>query len=102
MREITQAEFKEATKEGFTLVDVYGTFCEPCKALAETLKILEMEYPSMNIVKIESGANREFTKEHKILGVPTLLFMYAGEIKATKVGALRGDEIMEIAGEYLY
>lgn len=102
IREINQDEFKEATKEGFTLVDVYGEYCGPCKSLAKTLEILDKQFPFMNIVKIESGANKEFAKEHKIFGVPTILFMYDGEIKQTRMGALGEKEIMEIAGEYLY
>ena len=102
MRDINQSEFQEAVKEGFTLVDVYGDNCTPCVFLHQVLEIIEKEYPFVNIVRLKSEDNPQFCQQYSILGVPTLFFIKDGEIKERKVGALPADEIMEIAGEYLY
>ncbi len=102
MREIDQAEFKEATKEGFIIVDVFGDNCSPCEVLAQRLTVMEEEYSFLNFLKINAHKNRDFAKEYKISGVPTLLFMVDGEEKERAVGALTDQEILDIAGPYLY
>ncbi|MDO5734326.1 MAG: thioredoxin family protein [Eubacteriales bacterium] len=102
IKEIKECEFKEVTKEGFCIVDVYGVHCGPCKSLAQTLEAIDFDYPFMNIYKLCADESKDFCKEHKIMGVPVLFFMLNGEIKERKVGAIQADQIMEIASKYLY
>ncbi|WP_459129252.1 thioredoxin family protein [Guggenheimella bovis] len=102
IKEIQGTEFEEATKEGFSIVDIYGSTCEPCKALAKTLEELEFDYPFINIFKINSDQNREFCKKQRILGVPTIFFMKDGKMLEREMGALSLDRILEIASEYMY
>ncbi|WP_158589221.1 thioredoxin family protein [Atopobacter sp. AH10] len=102
IKEIKQEEFKEAIAEGFVLLDVYGPHCGPCRMLDKTLHILEREYPDMTILKLDSSLNEQFCEENHIVGVPTLFFFFNGELKERLTGALSEDELMEIAGPYLY
>lgn len=102
IKEIMGVDFEKETSEGFYIVDVYGTHCGPCKMLAQTLDFMAFDYPFLNILKICSDENREFCKQHKIMGVPTILFVVDGEIKRREVGALPEESLMAIAGEYLY
>ena len=102
IKSINGEEFKESTKEGFSIVDVYGIHCGPCQVLAKTMEELDFDYPFLNILKVCSDDNREFCKEHKIMGVPTIFFVVDGKIKHKEVGALSADKIMEIAGQYMY
>lgn len=102
MKEINQNEFKETVKEGFTLVDVSGDNCQPCKVLHQMLEVLEKENPFVNIVEINANKNPEFADEYAVMAVPTLLFMKDGELMHKEIGVLSVDKIMQIAGEYLY
>lgn len=102
MKDIKQEQFQDATAEGFVLVDIYGTYCGPCKALDKVLEQMEVDYPFLNIVKINSDENRELARKLKVMAVPTLLFMKDGELKHRQTGLMSADEIMAIASEYLY
>lgn len=102
MKELNQNEFKDAVKEGFTLVDAYGDNCQPCVMLEQVLMVLEKENPFVNIVRINVTRNSEFADEHDIYSLPTLLFVKDGVIEKREIGVLSADRIMEIAGEYLY
>lgn len=102
LREINQDQFKEATAKGFVLVDIYGTHCGPCQMLGQTLEALIVDYPFLEVVKLNSDNNKEFCREHKIMAVPTLFFMFDGEIKKRSTGAMSADELIEACGEYLY
>lgn len=102
IKEINQDQFQEATSEGFVLVDCYGTHCGPCKMLSKVLEEMEIDYPFLNIVKINMDNNPEFGRAHRIMAVPTMFFMKDGEIKQRQSGLMEADQIMAIAGEYLY
>lgn len=104
IKEINAAEFAEATKEGFSIVDVYGINCGPCVALGKTLEEIDFDFPFVNIYKLNSSApeNTAFCQEHGIMGVPTIFFMLNGEIVKRDMGAMSTSQIMEIAGQYLY
>lgn len=102
IKNITGEEFNEITKEGFSIVDIYGIHCGPCQVLSKTIEELDFDYPFLNIYKLCSDENKEFCREHKIMGVPTIFFVLDGEIKEKEVGAISAEKIMEIAGKYMY
>lgn len=102
IQEITAKEFKEVTKEGFSIVDVYGTNCGACAYLDRVLAQLDYDMPFLNIYKLNSDDHPEFCKEHRILGLPTTLFMLNGEKVHTIVGSFDEDTFLEVAAEYMY
>lgn len=102
IKEINASEFAEVTKEGFSIVDVYGRNCGACVTLDKTLTQLDFDMPFLNIYKLLSDDNKEFCKEHKIMGVPTTFFMFNGEIVDTLNGSFGEDEFLEIAAKYMY
>lgn len=102
IREVTQDNYQEFIKEGFTILDVYGTHCGPCKMLAKVLEEISFEYPFINILKINSDENKEFTKEYKITGVPKVFFYKDGEIVDSFVGFMPAQKILEKAQPYMY
>lgn len=104
IKEIKASEFAQATKEGFSIVDVYGINCGPCVALGKSLEEIDFDFPFVNIYKLNSSDpdNAEFCQEHGILGVPTIFFMLNGEIVKRDMGALSSKQLMDIAGKYLY
>lgn len=102
IKHINASEFAEVTKEGFCVVDVYGRKCGACEVLDKTLTQLDFDMPFLNIYKLLSDDNKEFCKEHKIMGVPTTFFMFNGETVHTIVGSFGEDEFLEVAAQYMY
>jgi len=71
------------------LVDCWATWCGPCKAIAPLLDEAVRDYDGrLRIVKMNVDENRAVPARLGVRGVPTLMMFKAGELKASKVGAV--------------
>lgn len=71
-----------------TYVDVYSTYCPPCKALAPKFqKWADENVGKASFAKVNSSEVAEITKKYSIKGVPTILvFDEKGNLIDRKVG----------------
>lgn len=60
------------------LVDFYASWCSPCKMIAPFVDELHAE--GYGVVKLDIDEHEELVKEHKVMGVPTLLVFKNGEV----------------------
>ncbi|MBT0730559.1 thioredoxin TrxA [Rosenbergiella nectarea] len=82
--------------EGITLVDFWAEWCGPCKMIAPILDEIADEYEGkLTIAKLNIDDNPETAPKYGIRGIPTLLLFKAGEVVATKVGALSKGQLKE-------
>ncbi|MBT0721946.1 thioredoxin TrxA [Tatumella sp. TA1] len=82
--------------EGVTLVDFWAEWCGPCKMIAPILDEIADEYEGkLTIAKLNIDDNPETAPKYGIRGIPTLLLFKAGEVIATKVGALSKGQLKE-------
>lgn len=102
IREINETQLDEIVKEGFHIVDLYGTFCVPCKQLSMVLEEIEKEVPQVSIVKINTDENKDIVNRFHITSVPTILFYKDGEIASKKVGFIPKEEIFDILSDFMY
>lgn len=100
--EIKENEFENVTKEGFVIVDFYGSNCAPCKTLERTLEELDFEAPFINIVKLKIDDTENIIEQQGITSVPTVFFMKDGEVLEKKLGFIPLNEMKEIVGKYMY
>jgi thioredoxin 1 len=69
------------------LVDFWGEWCSPCKAMLPTLEQLAADYAGRaNIVKVEMDKNQQTAMAWRVRAAPTLLLFKAGAVQATHVG----------------
>ncbi|BCN32462.1 thioredoxin [Anaeromicropila herbilytica] len=97
--ELTNESFEsEVLKEsGVVLVDLYATWCGPCKALAPVVhKIAEEKEGSVKVAKIDIDQNMEIAKQYLVQSIPTLLFFKDGEVKETMLGLQEKGKIEEV------
>lgn len=82
--------FKEATAGKMpVVVDFYGTWCGPCKAMAPSLeKAAEERSPAITFYKVDIDDSPSSSQQFRISGVPTLVIMSEGKEVARKVGAM--------------
>lgn len=82
--------FKEATASKMpVVVDFYGTWCGPCKAMAPSLeKVAEERSPAITFYKVDIDDSPSASQQFRISGVPTLIIMSEGKEVARKVGAM--------------
>jgi thioredoxin 1 len=71
------------------LVDYWAEWCGPCKMIAPILDEVATTYKDkVTIAKMNVDENREVPAQFGIRGIPTLMIFKAGQLVATKVGAL--------------
>jgi len=85
------------------LLDIYTTWCGPCKMVAPQLEAAAAELgPSCRIMKIDSDKYQRLASVLRIGGLPTLVYFDGGnvskEVKRVE-GALMKDGILDLVNE---
>jgi thioredoxin 1 len=103
MTQLTAQEVKEKieNKESFVL-DLFATWCGPCKVLMGNLNALEKNNNdlSMPIYSLDIDTDRDFVMELGIRSVPTLKMYKGGEEVFSNVGVLSQSQLLEVMGRY--
>ncbi|MHA1959984.1 MAG: thioredoxin family protein [Candidatus Thorarchaeota archaeon] len=93
-------------------VDCHAVWCGPCKTLSPILEEIDEKYrdKGLRVVKIDVDQNQEFSFEHKIRGVPSVIFYKDGQQvifddgsgkKVDKLVGVRPPEVYEEIAEQL-
>lgn len=78
------------------LVDMFATWCGPCKMMAPVVAQLAEEYEgSVKVGKLDIDQNVDIVAQYKIMSVPTFLVIKDGEVKAKLIGAVSKEELDE-------
>jgi thioredoxin 1 len=103
MTQLTSQEVKEKinNKENFVL-DLFATWCGPCKVLMGNLGALEKsgEALPMDIYTLDIDSDRDFVMELGIRSVPTLKVYKGGEEVFSNVGVMSQSQLLEVMGKY--
>lgn len=94
--------YKELIKEGFAIVDFYSTTCVPCKMFSRILEDMTVDFPFVNIVKVNITDYPSLGIENGIEAVPTVLFVKDGEELEKVVGLMDEEEVIEKISLYYY
>lgn len=71
------------------VVDFFGTWCPPCRALAPILDTLAGAFVGqVKVVKVNVDEEPELAERYQIRTVPTLLYFAAGRLVDRTVGLL--------------
>lgn len=86
VKQINSDEFKEANKEGKVVVDLFATWCGPCKMLSPILDEISEEITTTKFYKIDVDDNEDIAREYNVMSIPTVLVFENGELINTIVG----------------
>ena len=76
------------------LVDYWAEWCGPRKMIAPILDEVAKEYAGrLKVAKINIDDNQDTPARFGIRGIPTLMLFKAGNVEATKVGALSKSQL---------
>ena len=84
-------DISEEMKQGKVIIDVYTTWCGPCKWLSPILEKLEQE-GLCKVLKVDLDQNRPLGNRFGITAIPTLLFFNNGSLI---------ENIIEVQGQPL-
>lgn len=84
------------------LLDVYATWCGPCKMMApEMEKVAEELGSKCRVAKLDSDKYPAWAGRYKIQGLPTTLLIHKGQVQDRLEGAFTKDKLVELAKPYL-
>lgn len=95
VKKISEAEFKDAVKEGISVVDFSATWCGPCQMLAPVLeKVSEGFEGKVKFFAVDVDEAEEICKELGIMSVPAVFLFKNGESISSSIG-LKPKEAIE-------
>ena len=95
--EFTDANFEEEVlkSDKTVLVDVFATWCGPCKMMSPIIdEIAEELGDSVKVGKVDSDENPEIDERYGIMTIPTIMVIKNGEVVKTFIGVTPKEEII--------
>jgi thioredoxin 1 len=95
VRELTDADFASAVREGVAFVEFYGTYCPPCKLLEPVVESLAERFAGRALVaKINVDDNFEAAVDNSVEDVPTIVLFKDG-VEKNRLFGLQELETLE-------
>lgn len=102
VEELNDDNYNEFINREISLVDVWATFCGPCKQLMPTIEELSIEYKDrVSIGKLEGTENRNTVTELGVRSIPTIFLYKNGEIVDRSVGMTTKDNLKQMIEKHL-
>ena len=95
VKQIDSNEFKEVIKEGKVVVDLFATWCGPCKMLSPILDEISEEIQTTKFYKIDVDDNQDVAREYNVMSIPTVLIFENGELTNKIVGLRSREDLVE-------
>lgn len=81
------------------LLDFWATWCGPCRMLAPIIEEIAAEREDIIVGKVNVDEESELATRFRIVSIPTVVIMEAGEEIARSVGYVPKEEILDIIPE---
>lgn len=95
---ITNENFQEEVMNSTqpVLLDFFATWCVPCQTLTPTIEEIAEERSDVKVCKVDVDEAKELARKFRVMSVPTLMVIKAGEVTHRSSGVLSKEEILEI------
>lgn len=104
IKHLSDASFEADVLKSSTpvLVDYWAEWCGPCKMIAPILDEVATAYDGkLQVAKMNVDENRDIPAKFGIRGIPTLMIFKAGQLAATKVGAMSKAQLTAFIDQQL-
>ena len=104
LQEVTDATFEQQViaAKGPVLVDFWGAWCPPCRALTPVLEAIAAEQADkLTILKLDIDQNERTTMRYGVMSFPTLILFKGGEPVKQIIGARPKSSLMRELAPYL-
>ena len=96
--EFTETNFDNEVKQASipVVVDVYATWCGPCKTIAPIMKEIAGDFEGrVKVGKLDADVEQKIAADYQVRGLPTVLFFKNGEVADSQVGAANKAQYVE-------
>lgn len=97
-----QAEVLDRSQTIPVVIDLWATWCGPCKTLSPILERLASEYSGrLALVKIDVDANPRLAQAFQVQSIPTVIAVVKGQLVELFMGAQPEPQIRQVFDELL-
>ncbi len=95
VRELNDAQAREAVREGVTLIDFWAPWCGPCRMQGPALEqVAQKVGAAATVAKVNVDQHQALASELGIQGIPALFLFKDGEIAQRFVGVQRAETLV--------
>ena len=98
---INRDNFEEKVLESDrpVILDLWASWCGPCKMLAPVVEELSEAHPEVLVGKVNVDEEPELASKFDVMSIPTLLVFEDGELVNRAVGARPKEMILDLFEE---
>lgn len=78
------------------LVDMWATWCAPCRMQGPIVEKLADELTDVKIGKLDVDENSEIAEKYSVMSIPTLLLIKNGEVVQKAVGVHTREQLIDM------
>ena len=94
IKDYSKVDIAEAAKAGVTVVDFWAEWCGPCRSMIPVFHAVAEEYAGKaTFAKVNVDNGPDNAAKFGIRSIPCFIVFKDGKVAATKVGAMRKDEL---------
>ena len=96
IKEITNDDLSAVESAKIALLDVWATWCGPCKMIAPVVEDLAEEFADkVEFFKADADENPGVTKKLRVMSIPNIVLFKDGKIAARHVGFQTAEELRD-------
>lgn len=95
MKHLNEKNFANETKAGIVLLDLFATWCGPCRIQSAVLEEVVKARPDMNIAKVDVDENPNIARNFGVMSIPTLILLKDGKMVNKHVGLMQSDDLIK-------
>ena len=99
---LNQEKYKKFTETGLVLVDIWATWCNPCRTLLPIIEEVSTDYHGkLSVGKLDADENMELAKELNVRSLPTILIYKDGEVVDRSTGLITKQAIIGMVSKHM-
>lgn len=100
--ELTPDNYTNFIEKGLVLVDVWATWCGPCRQIAPIVDQISNEFNGqVSVGKLDADNARDILSELGVRNIPTILLYKDGEIVERSVGMTTKEKLANLIEDYI-